>query len=214
MQKQTATTKQEIQFSNYRQYAEAAERTLSEVITQYENIPQELNERFNINHMGLGVATEYFELVKAIRNNDNFNTSEELGDTQWYIGNHLLKIFKPTDKIWNALTEIWFKPQYSILSVEEEMNSIFDLFELYTDLCKKHGAYGKKVEHYEENLRYIAINIAKSEVGILMNQAEVKPKECLERNIQKLLERYPANFDSFLAMNRDLVKERQILEGK
>lgn len=203
-----------IKFSNYFQYVDSASRTISSVIEEYEsNIPKELGERFNVLHMGLGVATEYFELMEAINKKDFVNVSEEIGDIQWYIGNHLKMIFKSEDKIYEKLTEVWFKPQYSLLTVNEHMDVITNLFEKYTDMCKRHGAYNKKIDQYEDKLRTLAINISHSLVSILLNHAEVSPKQCLERNINKLLARYPDKFDQFLAMNRDLVAEREILEG-
>lgn len=78
-----------------------------------------------------------------------------------------------------------------------------------TDAYKKHMAYGKKLD---------LVNV-KEEVGDLMwyisnlcNLHGWDLREIMATNIAKLEARYPEKFDSHLAQNRDLDRERNILE--
>ncbi len=189
-----------IQFKTYLQYAQAATRTLVPV-----------GEHSDVGHMGLGVATEFLELRRAVKNKDNVNIVEEIGDHNWYLANHLSLYFKDTDKVWKDLTKIYFKPQHSLLSIEDEMEYIESKVERYTDVCKKLFAYGKYVDGYHDELRSLVVEINTSLVAILLKINTV-PQECLDKNINKLYKRYPLKFDSFLAMNRDLLKEYDVLK--
>jgi NTP pyrophosphatase (non-canonical NTP hydrolase) len=78
-----------------------------------------------------------------------------------------------------------------------------------TDAYKKHMAYGKKLD---------LVNV-KEELGDLMWYVSGlchlhgwDLRDILQTNIDKLRARYPENFDSNLAQNRDLATERNILE--
>lgn len=78
------------------------------------------------------------------------------------------------------------------------------------DAFKKEMAYGKEVDW---------VNV-KEEVGDLMwyiagfcNVNGFDLEEILETNVKKLQARYPDKFDSNKAINRDIEKERGILDG-
>ena len=80
----------------------------------------------------------------------------------------------------------------------------------FMDALKKTIFYGKKIdlvnlfEELGDLMWYIAL--AMDEIGLPM-------EECFERNIAKLQARYKDKFTETKAENRDLAKERQILEG-
>lgn len=81
----------------------------------------------------------------------------------------------------------------------------------FMDMMKKHIFYGKPQD--EVNL--------KEEIGDIMWYAAIALEalgssfdEVMEKNIAKLQARYPEKFTTDKAVNRDLEKEREILEDK
>jgi len=77
------------------------------------------------------------------------------------------------------------------------------------DVYKKYIAYGKPLDLFN----------VKEELGDLMwyvanmcNQQGWDLSEILATNIEKLKARYPDKFTNEQALNRDLIKEREILE--
>ena len=80
----------------------------------------------------------------------------------------------------------------------------------FIDALKKHIFYGKELDR---------VNLAE-EIGdmfwyiaIACDELKVSFEEVQATNIAKLKARYPDKFSLESAENRDLVKERQILEG-
>lgn len=78
------------------------------------------------------------------------------------------------------------------------------------DAYKKHMAYGKELD----------LTNVKEELGDLMwyisglcHLHGWDLREIMQTNIDKLRARYPEKFDADLAQNRDLTKERDILEN-
>lgn len=78
-----------------------------------------------------------------------------------------------------------------------------------SDAYKKHLAYGVPLD--EANI--------KEELGdqmfYIINLCTIKGwdlRDILQTNIDKLASRYPEKFTNELAVNRDLIKEREILE--
>jgi len=99
------------------------------------------------------------------------------------------------------------------LTLDDNIHMLFGMLtELgeITDVFKKELAYGKEVDW---------VNV-KEEVGDLMwyiagfcNINDFDLEEILQTNIDKLRARYPEKFTTTHALNRDLEKERSILEG-
>jgi NTP pyrophosphatase (non-canonical NTP hydrolase) len=81
----------------------------------------------------------------------------------------------------------------------------------FSDMLKKHIFYGKPLdkvnlaEEIGDQLWYIAMALRALDTDF---------ETVMERNIAKLKARYPDKFTLELAENRDLDKERAILEGK
>lgn len=93
---------------------------------------------------------------------------------------------------------------HMVLGMDTEQSEIADVY-------KKHIAYGKELD---------LVNI-KEELGDLMwyianlcNLHGWDLREIMHTNISKLQARYPEKFDSDKAINRDLDKERKILENE
>jgi len=81
----------------------------------------------------------------------------------------------------------------------------------FSDMLKKHLFYGKPLdtvnlmEEIGDQIWYIAMALRSLDTDF---------ETVMERNIAKLKARYPDKFTEELAENRDLEKERSILEGK
>jgi NTP pyrophosphatase (non-canonical NTP hydrolase) len=91
---------------------------------------------------------------------------------------------------------------HMVLGMQTESSEIADVF-------KKKIAYGKEIDY---------VNV-KEEIGDVMwyiaNMCNINGwdlRDILDTNINKLQSRYPEKFDSENALNRDLKKERKILE--
>lgn len=81
----------------------------------------------------------------------------------------------------------------------------------FTDMLKKHLFYGKPID--KVNLKEELFD-ATWYMSIGLDVLKYEFEQGFEANIAKLKARYPAKFDEFQAENRDLNKEREILEGK
>jgi NTP pyrophosphatase (non-canonical NTP hydrolase) len=81
----------------------------------------------------------------------------------------------------------------------------------FSDMLKKHLFYGKPLdkvnlaEELGDQLWYVAMALRALDTDF---------ETVMERNIAKLKARYPDKFTEDLAENRNLLKERAILEGK
>lgn len=81
----------------------------------------------------------------------------------------------------------------------------------FLDALKKHIFYGKELD---------TVNLAEElgdilwYVALAMRSLDTTFDEQMDINIKKLAARYPEKFDEFLAENRNLQIERDILEGK
>ena len=149
-------------------------------------------------HMGAGVTTELGEMQLGIANNDLPNIREEHGDCLWYVANEC--------NIYNmSFVDIVDKG----IALYSEARGKFQLHELI-DLHKREFAYGKPmdVEKLEEQLVILVTGLIEiSEV------LEFEFEDSLQRNIDKLLARFPNKFTQEDALNRDLEAERKILEA-
>lgn len=93
---------------------------------------------------------------------------------------------------------------HAMLGITSEAGEVADQF-------KRHLIYGKELDE---------INLME-EIGdlfwycaILSHHIDISFVTIMERNIAKLKARYPGKFTKDSAINRDLEKERRILEGK
>lgn len=92
---------------------------------------------------------------------------------------------------------------HAAMGISTEAGELMDAF-------KRKIFYGKELD---------VVNL-KEEVGdimwyiaILLRELDLDFEELLQLNIDKLRARFPDKFTEFDALNRDLDKERQILEG-
>lgn len=93
---------------------------------------------------------------------------------------------------------------HMVMGISTEAGELLDAY-------KKHFAYGKELD---------VVNVGEEIADIMWyvsNLCRIKGinlEEMLQRNIDKLKARYPNKFSQEKALNRNLDKERDILEGK
>lgn len=159
-------------------------------------------------HMTIGIMTEIGEIAEALSEPseggiDMVNLSEELcGDIPWYLANYA------------NIHDLFFpKINPDNIHVHDDESQFCKLVQYggeLLDFDKKSLAYNKPVNEFDQALafdkfyRCLRINIKKYDLDF---------EEGLERNIAKLRQRFPKNFTSDKAINRDLDAERKILEG-
>lgn len=144
----------------------------------------------NLEHMTLGVISEFGELADAYKKHlaygkplDMVNVAEEIADIVWYIANEAtfmgVKLVNVTD-------------------VEYSNSFIYGLKEVLS-WCNK---------DYHVNVK---LQLVKS-FALSLGLSEAAFYKALENNIEKLKVRYPEKFTTENALNRDLETERKALE--
>jgi len=93
---------------------------------------------------------------------------------------------------------------HMVIGISTEAGELLDAY-------KKHFAYGKDLDivNVGEEIADIMWYISN-----LCRLKEIDLEEMMQRNIDKLKERYPEKFTQDNALNRNLDNERNILEGK
>lgn len=142
-------------------------------------------------HGIIGMYTEDTEIELAQNLQDRINLLEELGDKLWYVA-----ILADEFRITYLLEEA------QSVSIDIEENDILDL-------AKKSLFYGSKfnIELAKEIVYSIYIDI----INVILD-TDGDVSSVMETNIKKLQQRYPDKFTSRDATERDLEKERAILE--
>jgi len=173
-------------------YVEEAKKTESIKQPLKELVVEDTGLTNRMLHSIMGIVTESTEIMAAARANDRVNFLEECGDTFWY-----LAILADELDIVSELENIDdFEP-----AVKERTDLL--------DVCKKALFYGSKV-----NLDVFKLETIKMYKGICssveINGGDVETVQLT--NIKKLKARYPDKFTDRDAENRDLTKEREILE--
>lgn len=175
-------------------------------------------KNIRLTHACAGISSELAELIELADSShktlDRVNLLEEIGDILWYVG----IATDALDKVEEA------DPGPTIIFNLPRMDSDSDLIdailnftknvgrisgELVDKVVKKTVFYGKTVDENDiiEHLLHINMNIV-----ILLELAGFTIEQARERNIAKLKARYGSKFTEAAALDRDLEKERAILE--
>lgn len=175
---------------NFEEYCRESERTMID-----------MGKEKNLLHASFGLITELGELVDIYKRNtfygkdiDLVNVKEELGDIFWYLA-IIYRIYP------NAL-------QYKERIVNRHSNEkfIFEIQDHINSLCY-FLRYSK-----EEDIEIMLVRL----FGELKSFSEFNNfifEDVLQTNINKLKARFPEKFTNELALNRDLDKERKVLEN-
>ena len=150
-------------------------------------------------HMSLGIADEFMELLAAINNNDIPNIIEECGDICWYVSQYC------------RVNGLSFE---EILSKEIAENKMH--FEAgdsgIINITKAQIAKYNKTFTKEDIIKALRVNL--QPVVQICEVHNISIDEVLTKNYNKLNARYKgSNFSGDNAANRDLKKERTILEA-
>ena len=159
--------------------------------------------RLDLSHMVMGICSEEEEYIKAIVQYDRVNILEEVSDKVWYIANYCS--FRGFD-----LDEL-YKERVDFNQEQWEEGCEIGRVKLskLQDYVKKFVAYGKPLNEEKEK---DAIKGILFEIDNELSEFNLDLEKGLERNIAKLRQRFPEKFNADLAINRDVEKERQILE--
>ena len=184
---------------NWIDYRKNASRTFADVHTSYQEdiIKSELKYSLNELHCVIGIVTEIHEYGIAIDTQDMVNAAEEIGDALWYVANmENIKSIKPENLQDNII-------------VEWDMG-LFDLSQELLDIYKKKVFY-RTNKHDDKIGKYL--NTIKVMLFEMCKVYGFDSGKILQTNIDKLMARYPEKFNTHDADNRNLKKERNILEG-
>jgi hypothetical protein len=180
-------------------------------------LPQKLLDTV---HMRLGMISEVEELMEAIHKKDKVGVGEELTDILWYAANDI-RIKLKRQHIDKGSMENLFNYNFGIglqvtdggyMTTAEGINAqfnalVFNISKL-CDFTKKNLAYSKaEPDTYVKNMTYLL-----GAVNNLAYHLKINLELTMDSNIAKLKKRYADKFTIEEAVNRDLVKEREILE--
>jgi hypothetical protein len=172
---------------NLKVYQENAKRTVADLGSL----------KLNLSHMVMGMCTELSELQDAIDNEDKVNIGEELADFQWYLANY------------NTLRDYTFKSS-DLPVYYDDVNDLYYSVSELQDVVKKFIAYDKEINEKSEKSLLSSLQYM---IQGFYNTYKLDQGEYLQKNIDKLKERYPGKFTVENAINRDLDAERKILES-
>ena len=188
---------------NQKEYNQLAEKTLSY------NFYAEEQKMKNLLHGAMGLVTEASELVEnydGTKQHDSINVFEELGDVTWYLSIAQRELgFELPDDFFNDIEEEDLLEEYGTLYCLDLINASSNLL----DYHKKMLFYGKPLE--EETYKEFFFKVVEA-LKVIINLEGFNIEDIHERNIAKLKARYGEKFSSESALNRDLEKERDVLE--
>lgn len=158
-----------------------------------------------LRHSAMGLITEAAELLDAYKKHiyygkplDRVNIEEEVGDLAWYYALMCdVAGYKPRD-------DSDFAPVTTIQAIGQLTARVSIDFLCY----RSKDAYDCFIASPKDTCQWIFENIL-----TFCENEKLSLTFVLEKNIAKLRARYPDKFDSDKAINRDLQKEREILEG-
>lgn len=199
------------------EYQKAAERTAHTPLYFNDQNGRPSQLLSHLDHAAKGMNTEQGELDDMLKKHliygkpfDDVNVLEECGDVLWYVALALRAIDVEMGMLWPPRVPT-FPPSLitklmRIDSAVKDMNRAqamlnFDL-ELYRAGVIGEGGIGVLAT---SSKMLDAVNAALVACGYTMEQA-------MDRNIAKLMKRYPDKFTSEAALNRDLDGERATLE--
>lgn len=157
-------------------------------------------------HGVIGILTETEEILENYKDGkfDGVNVLEEVGDIFWYSSMLVREFNINVDNIEIGGVDIE-DPREIIISI------IVDSLKLL-DILKKKLYYNKIIDG---DVLSSFILLSESVITKLMKYVSINNidyRKIFIVNIDKLRERYPDKFDSNLAINRNLINERKILE--
>lgn len=184
----------------FKQYLIESSRTL-----------KSLGKELDLLHCATGLVTESAELVDCIKKHvfygkplDVVNIKEEIGDILWYIA-IAVRIFD-LDLDLNRQNDDYYKKKIkNQITTKEGLIKFFLAFNtMINPLCKD-----IIIRPFPSDFDNIF-----EEINLICEIYSLDLGEIMDININKLKARFPNNFTQEDALNRNLEKERSILEGE
>ena len=163
---------------------------------KYEKHTDEINLKLHLLHAVTGLVSEISELQEAVLKNDSINRSEEVGDHLYYLTMYLH---------FRGYTQYPERGADRTLPKTVNVDLLYRKVSQLTDICKKMCFYDKEPDFTKE------YGILGDIFGILKSIDDVEASG--EKVVKKLKLRYPDKFNIENAINRDLDKERKVLES-
>lgn len=186
---------------NWNEYLILSEKTLSDKFNCSAPAKQK------VLHAAIGLCTEAGELIDVFddlqegRAIDVVNLKEELGDMYWY-----LAILSRELSISSTLPHSTVEKKDTSWHILQLVRSSGDIL----DLLKKSVYYGANLNEEGISTEVLNLFISLNEISKNWNLAI---QDIWETNINKLKARYGEKFSEEGALNRDLDKERNVLEN-
>ena len=188
---------------NQKEYNKLSEKTLS-----YNFYVIEQRDK-NLLHASMGLMTEVVELIENYdlsKKYDKTNIEEEIGDCCWYFSIILRELNLDYDFIKSKTLEPVHEKDrlvYNIRLIKRTAQLL--------DYHKKMMFYGKPLD--EQVYTELFSKIAGVFLMIVLVE-DLKVDKIFDKNIAKLKARYGEKFNEEKALNRNIDKERNILEKK
>lgn len=190
------------------------ENVLTTESNDFEKIRERIGTERNIRllHGVLGLCTEATELFEMLEKKemDLTNLKEEIADSFWYIG-VLVDEFKFSPNIIKQTAKVERNEKQLRKQLNQEIDKLTKNVGLVQDLVKKSVFYGRELS--VENLEKTLVQVCQNLVN-LCAIGGFSVEDSLTANIKKLKARFKGKFSEKAALNRNLKKERKILEKK
>jgi NTP pyrophosphatase (non-canonical NTP hydrolase) len=171
-------------------YIQQAMRTNSDTVGTYSVHP-------DLIHGALGLADELIELRQAMAKCDRVNALEEASDVCWFTA------------LIASRTGIDPFEYPGVIGEDDPVETLEFFIGEVVSIIKRSYAYGKQLDTEQLEMHLLCIV---DSVSVLAEQLGSSLDDVLELNIAKLSSRYPDRFTPELANNRDVDREREVLE--
>lgn len=177
---------------NYRELATRTECEYSE------SLVERAKENVRLLHAVLGLGGEIAELREAIKNDDQLNVLEELGDCYWYLA------------IIENVLDLSFKFDPKMFLVDANEEDLVDDLEYHIckliDMMKRTIYYNKSTDDWDCVGEEVALTL-----GSICYKYETAVYSVKNANIEKLKARHGDKFSEERVLDRDLENETNIL---
>lgn len=170
-----------------------------------------LGKELDLLHCATGLVTESAELVDAVKKNvfygkplDVVNIKEEIGDILWYIAIPV-RIFS---------LDLDIKVENTSTYIEHTKKQIISKEGLIKYFLSFNVIVNRLANTIQDDYDIYYFKYLFEEINLICEIYNLNLSEIMDININKLKARFPNNFTQEHALNRDLEKERAILEGE
>lgn len=182
---------------------------LKEYIQESQRTRIDMGKEKNLLHASFGLITELGKLVDIFKRNifygkeiDIVNVKEELGDLFWYLA--------IISREYN-IDDLFYKIK-QVSNIEMSIEEIMIHLNNNVSIMSKNITNIDNSEPLNKTFFGLNFNLILTFLICLASKFNLSLEDILETNINKLKKRFPDKFTNELALNRDLEKERKVLE--